>query len=111
MRRECRLTRQSSWAGGRRREGALRGATGHRLGRGWDEQVLLVPDEVVLAVDRQLVILPHEDRAHRTRLFAIPAEDAAGLVNLIDRCVARSCLNRSVVLRGLEINCIGRTRY
>src|SRR5436309_974621 len=34
------------------------------------EKISLVPDEVVLAVDRELVILAHEDRADRARLFA-----------------------------------------
>ena len=69
-----------------------------------DEEILLVPDEVVLAVDGELVVLAHEDRRHRTGLFAHAAEDAAGLVDLIDARVARAGHDGSVVLRCLQIN-------
>src|SRR6476469_9127702 len=46
------------------------------------QQILLVPDEIGLTVDGELVVLAHENRAHGTRLLAVPAEDAAHLVNL-----------------------------
>src|SRR6187402_272787 len=69
-----------------------------------DQQVLLVPDEVALAVDRELVVFPHEDRADRAGFFAVTAEDAAGLVDLVDRRVARAGLDGSVVLGRLQIN-------
>src|SRR3954470_7403892 len=74
------------------------------------EQFCLVPDEVGLAVDRELVVLAHEDRADRARFFAVTAENAARLVNLVDRRVARTGLNRAVVLRRLEVDGIGRAR-
>src|ERR1044071_9210575 len=60
----------------RRRRGRLR-TRGRR-----HEQIRLVPDEVVLAVDGELVVLAHEDRRHGAGLFAHPAENAARLVNL-----------------------------
>src|SRR5687767_3527248 len=59
---------------GRRRRGGR--------GAGRDQQVLLVPDEVLVAVDRELVVLAHEDRRHRAGLFAVTAEDAARFVDL-----------------------------
>src|SRR6476469_4739024 len=37
---------------------------------GRHEEVSLVPDELILAVDRQLVVLAHENGADRARLFA-----------------------------------------
>src|SRR5207342_298316 len=51
-------------------------------GRRGHEQVRLVQDEVVLAVDGQFVVLAHEDGADRAGLCAVAAEDAASLVNL-----------------------------
>src|SRR6478609_10710502 len=54
-----------------------------------DEQIRLVPDEVVLAVDGQLVVLAHEDRRHRAGFLAVAAEDATRLVDLVDRRVTR----------------------
>src|SRR5882672_9490000 len=68
------------------------------------EQISLVPDEVVFAVDGELVVLAHEDRADRTGLFAVPAEDAPRLVDLVDRGVARTRLDRPVVLDSLEVD-------
>ncbi len=59
-----------------------------RLGR--HEQVGLVPDEVLVAVDGELVVLAHEDRRHRAGFFAVSAEDAARLVDLVDLRVARA---------------------
>ena len=53
------------------------------------EQIFLVPDEIALVVDRELVVLAHEDRRHRARFFAVAAEDAARLVNLVGDRVAR----------------------
>src|SRR5262249_30278373 len=86
--------------------GLLREARLADLGR--DEQVRLVPHELVLAVHRQLVVLPHEDGAHGTGFLAVAAEDAARLVNLIDRRVARAGLDAAVVLRRLEVDGIRR---
>src|ERR1019366_5868672 len=80
------------------------------LGGGRHQQVLFVPDEVGFLVHRQLVVLAHEDRADRARLFAVAAEDAARLVNLIDRRVARARLDGAVVLGGLEVDGVGRAR-
>src|SRR6266508_3412277 len=104
MRRGCRLTRLSAWAGWAGQAGRTgrpqrcRGVTsclscpsslscrgGHRRRH---QQIGLVPDEVVLAVDGELVVLAHEDRADGARLFAIAAEDTARLVDLIHRGVA-----------------------
>ena len=41
--------------------------------------------------------------------FAVAAEDAARLVNLIDRRVARTGLDRAVVLGRLEVDRVRRT--
>src|SRR5678816_1408986 len=60
-----------------------------RVCRRLDEQILFVPDEVVLAVDGELVILPHENRRYRTRFLAVAAEDAARLVDLVHLRVSR----------------------
>src|SRR5581483_10995467 len=79
-----------------------------RAGRRRDEQLRLVPHEVVLAVDRELVVLAHEDRADGARFLAVPAEDTARLVDLVDRRVPRTGLHRAVVLRGFEVDGIGR---
>jgi hypothetical protein len=76
-----------------------------------DEQVGLVPDEVLLAVDRQLVVLAHEDRRDRARLLAVAAEDAPGLVDLVDRSVAGARLHRSVVLGRLQVDGVGRAGH
>src|SRR6266567_3716073 len=65
---------------------------------GRHEQVRLVPDEVLVAVDGELVVLAHEDRRDRARLFAVAAEDAARLVNLVDLGVARAGGDAAVVL-------------
>src|SRR5262249_43150588 len=42
-------------------------------------------------------------------LFAITAEDAARLMNLIDRRIPRPGLHRTIVLGGLEVDRIGWT--
>ena len=81
------------------------------IGRRGHEQLRLVPHEVVLAVDRELVVLAHEDRRHRAGLFAVAAEDAARLVNLVDRRVARAGHHRAVVLGRFEIDRVGRARH
>ena len=62
------------------------------LGRRRHQQLCLVPHEVVLAVDRELVVLAHEDGRHRAGFFAVAAEDAARLVDLVDRGVARPAM-------------------
>src|SRR5258708_20063050 len=41
------------------------------------QQIRLVPDEILVAVDRQLVVLAHEDRRHPAPLFALAAADPA----------------------------------
>src|SRR6187401_3428554 len=69
-----------------------------------DEQVSLVPDEVLVAVDRELVVLAHEDRRDRARLFTVAAEDAPRLVDLVGLGVAGTGLDGAVVLRRLEVN-------
>src|SRR3954451_3727853 len=79
-----------------------------RRGRRRHEQILLVPDEIVLAVDRQLVVLAHEDRRHRARFLAVPAEDAPRLVDLVDLRVSRPGLDVAVVLGGLQVDGVGR---
>src|SRR3954467_9573464 len=89
------------------RDGSRRAGTGGRS----HQQVGLVPDEVVLAVDGELVVLAHEDRRHRTRFLTHAAEDAARLVNLVDLRVARTGHHRPVVLSRLEIDRIGRARH
>src|SRR5579871_442550 len=73
-----------------------------------DQQILLVPDEVLVAVDGQLVVLAHEDGGHGARLLAIAAEDAARLVNLIDGRVAGPRHDGAVILGSLEVNRVGR---
>src|SRR5688572_1068000 len=88
----------------RRRRSRRRRRRGRRY-----EQIVLVPDEVLVAVDGELVVLAHEDRRHRTGLFAVAAEDAAGLVDLVDLRVARARLDAAVVFRGLQVDGIGRT--
>src|SRR6266446_4482353 len=75
------------------------------------EQVLLVPNEVVLAVHRQLVVLAHENGADRAGLFAVATEDAARFVNLVNRRVAGTRLHRPIVFGGYEIDCVGRARH
>src|SRR5215467_1889003 len=72
-------------------------------GRRRHQQLRLVPDEVVFAVDRQLVVFAHEDGADRARFFAVAAEDAARLVNLVDGGVARARLDGPVVFGRFEI--------
>ena len=86
-------------------------AGGRAPARRGNEQISLVPDEVVLAVDGELVVLAHEDRRDRTGLFAHAAEDAACLVNLIDARVARTGHHRPVVLRRLQIDRVRRTGH
>src|SRR5687768_15828453 len=54
-----------------------------------NEKVFLVPDEIALVVDGELVILAHENRRHGTGFFAVAAEDAARLVDLVRDCVSR----------------------
>src|SRR5262245_56236130 len=113
MRRGCRLTRLSAWAGwagwagqaGRTgRPHRCRGVTScpsypsslscrRRRHRRGNEKLRLIPHEVVLAVNGELVVLAHEDRADRTGFFAIAAEDAARLVNLVHRRIARTGLH------------------
>src|SRR5204862_6337348 len=74
------------------------------------KQVSLVPHEVVFAVDGELVVLAHEDRADRAGFFAVAAKDAARLVNLVDRGVARAGHHRAVVFRRLEVDRVSRAR-
>src|SRR5436190_23904699 len=62
---------------------ALNGARRSGLGSGGHEQVGLVPHKIALAVHGQLVVLAHENRADRTRFFAVTAENTPSLVNLI----------------------------
>src|SRR5688572_1704722 len=76
-----------------------------------DQQVSFVPDEILVAVDGELVVLAHEDRRDRAGLFAHAAEDASGLVDLVDLRVARAGLHGPVVLRSLEIDRVRRTRH
>src|SRR5947208_10188073 len=45
--------------------------------RQWLQQLLLGVNELLPARVRQLVFGPEHDRLHRTRLFAVAAEDAA----------------------------------
>ena len=86
---------------------------GRRLRRGGrgHEQVLLVPDEVVLAVHGQFVVLAHEDRRDRAGFLAVAAEDAACLVDLVDLGVTWARLHGTVVLRRLEVDGVGRARH
>src|SRR5262245_19522441 len=81
------------------------------ISRRRNQHLALVPHEVVLAVDGELVVLAHEDRRHRAGLFAVAAEDAARLVDLVRRRVARAGHHRAVVLRRLEVDRIGRARH
>src|SRR5687768_1363614 len=82
-----------------------------RLGVGpFDEKIRLVPDEIVLAVHRELVVLAHEDRGHGTGLLAKPAEDTARLVDLVDLGVPRTGEHGAVVLLRLEVDSVGRAR-
>src|SRR5262245_12125246 len=93
--------------------GSTRFGEPRRLGAGGsaDEQVGLVPDEIVLAVDGELVVLAHEDRRHRARFLAVTAEDAARLVNLINLGVSRTGHDAAVVLGGFEVDRVGGTRH
>src|SRR5215471_21192478 len=84
---------------------ALRARSGRRRGH---EQIRLVPDEIVLAVHRQLVVLAHEDRTDGAGFFAVAAEDAASLVNLVDGGIARAGLDVARVLRRFQINGVRR---
>src|SRR6266568_2380907 len=77
---------------------------------GRHEQVRLVPDEVLVAVHRELVVLAHEDRRDRAGLFTVSAEDAARLVDLVGLRVARPRLDGAVVFRRLEVNRVRRAR-
>ena len=92
-----------------RRVSTARPALSRRPAR--DEQVGLVPDEVLVAVDRRLVVLAHEDRRHRAGLFAVAAEDAARLVDLVDLRVARAGHHRAVVFRRFEVDRVGRAGH
>src|SRR5439155_575886 len=49
----------------------------------WREQLLLGEDQVLAAVPGQLVLVAHGQRAGRAGLDAQPAEDAAGVVDLV----------------------------
>src|ERR1035437_7312799 len=80
------------------------------LSGGRHQEVLFVPDEVGFLVHRQFVVLAHEDRADRTGLFAVAAEDAARLVNLVDRPGAATRLDRAVVPGRFEVTGVGRAR-
>src|SRR5438067_13536037 len=51
--------------------------------RPWLQQLLLGVNELLPARVRQLVFGPEHDRLHRTRLFAVAAEDAAEHVDLV----------------------------
>src|SRR5215467_5328629 len=103
-------TGRRGWIGGTglHHASALRTRGGRRRGH---EQIRLVPDEIVLAVHRQLVVLAHEDGTDRAGLFAVAAEDAAGLVDLIDRGIAGAGLDVAGVLRRFEINGVRRAGY
>src|SRR5215813_6242001 len=83
---------------------------GRRSHRSGNEEIGFVPHEIVFAVHRELVILAHENGADRTRLFAVAAEDAPRFVDLIDRRIARTGIDGSVVFGGFEINRISRAR-
>jgi hypothetical protein len=83
----CRSSAAGTGAGGRRHE-----------------QVVLVPDEVVLAVHGELVVLAHEDGRHGAGLLAVTAEDTAGLVDLVDLGVPGARLHAAVVLGRLEVD-------
>src|SRR5215475_7328728 len=61
------------------------------------QQILFVPHEVVFAVNRQFVVFAHEDGADWARFFAVAAEDAARLVNLVNGGIARARLDGAVV--------------
>src|SRR5215471_7967377 len=76
--------------------------------RGRHQQVRLVPHEVVFAVDRQFVVFAHEDGADRACFFAITAEDAACLVDLVDGGIAGARLDAAVVLRRFEVDRVSR---
>ena len=75
---------------------------------GRHEEVGLVPDELVLAVHGQLVVLAHEDGADGARFFTVAAENAARLVYLVHRGVARARLDAAGVFLGLEVDGVGR---
>src|SRR5262245_25700823 len=79
--------------------------------RGWNEKISFVPHEVVFAVDRELVVLAHENRADRARLFAVAAKNAARLVDLVDRRIAWAGLHRAVVFGGFEVDGVGRAGH
>ena len=106
--RRARRGRAGHAFGWRRRRQASRR---HDAARRRDEQVLLVPDEVLVAVDGELVVLAHEDRRHRAGLFAVAAEDAARLVDLVDLRVARPGGHAAVVLGRFEIDRVGRAGH
>src|SRR6185436_14641449 len=84
---------------------------GGRGRAGGNQEIGLVPDEVLVAVHGELVVLAHEDRRHRARFLAVAAEDAPGLVDLVDLRVARTGLHRAVVLGRLEVDGVGRARH
>src|SRR5947209_5368184 len=72
-----------------------------RLGR-WLEQHLLCVDQRVARHLGQLVVIAERDRIERARDLAVPAEDAAAHVDLVDACIAlagRVALLRSVLGR------------
>src|SRR5215475_7948421 len=83
---------------------------GRRSHRSGNEEIGFVPHEIVFAVHGELVVLAHENGADGTRLFAVAAEDAPRLVDLIDRRIARTGIDRAVVFGRLEINRVSRAR-
>src|ERR1044072_802490 len=86
-------------------------ASGGALRRRGAQQGGPVPDEIVFAVDGELVVLAHEDRRHGAGFLAVAAEDAAHLVNLVDGRVPRSRHHGAVVFRRFEVNGIRRARH
>src|SRR3954453_6459105 len=63
-------------------------AAQRRALEGLGEQHLLGEDEVVAVVVGHLEVVAHRDRVERARDLAVPAEDAAAEVDLVDRGVA-----------------------
>src|SRR3954471_15073096 len=74
------------------------------------EQHLLGEDQVRAVVVGHLVVMPHRDRVERTCDLAVPAEDAARQVDLVDGRVALARADPVVgrVLRGHDADAVGR---
>src|SRR5205823_2701490 len=67
--------------------------------------------EAVFAVDRELVVFAHEDRADRTGFLTVTAENAPRLVNLVHRGVTRPGFHRPVVFGRFQIDRIRRAGH